>query len=111
MSQDVHNLIQSKKDHNEALDDIARTIFSLQNEMMLAYKNGDKAKAEQKQKSINALWPENTGDLMEVQRRIKERLFPYDTEFQKLLGDYLMRGKVYDKPLIVNEQPRKEDGK
>lgn len=103
---DLDRLIQSKKDHNEALDDIAKQVLRVQRDWLTAMKAGDEKRAEQHMKTLQALWPDNTGDMMEVQKRVRDRLFPYETEMQKLLGDYITQGQTYNRPVIVTEQPR-----
>lgn len=105
---DVHNLIKSKRDHTEALKDIAELAFKIQKDIMTARHRGDHAYADEQHKLLTAIWPANAGDLMEVQRYIRDRLYPYDTDFQRLLGEYVWKGHTYDKPLVVTEQPRKE---
>jgi hypothetical protein len=107
---DVHNLITSKKKHSEALDEIARLVFKVQQEIITAQLNGDSKRAEEQRKLLMALWPKNVGDLQEVQRRVRDRLYPYNTEFQKLLGDYMWKGHTYEQPLVVTQPPRKPDG-
>lgn len=105
---DVNNMIKSKREHNQALDDIAKTIFKVQRDIMTARLKGDHAYADEQHKLLQALWPVNTGDMLEVQRRIRDRLYPHDSEFQRLLSDYLMKGQTYDRPLITTQQPRTE---
>lgn len=105
---DVHNLIKSKKDHNEAIKQIAETIFATQVSIMQALNRGDEEYAKEQRSLLLALWPDNAGDAMEVQRMIKDRLYPYSTEMQKLLGDYVMKGMRYDKPLTPTTEPKND---
>lgn len=105
---DVSSLIRSKKDHTEALTDIASTIYKVQKQIMDARARGDHAYADEQHKLLQVLWPTNAGDMMEVQRIVRDRLYPYDTEFQKLMGDYLWKGQTYQRPLTVTSQPEKE---
>lgn len=105
---DVSNLIKSKKDHDQAINDIAKTIFQVQKNIMTARAAGNHEYADEQHKLLQALWPINTGDLMEVQRQIRDKLYPYDNQMQKLLGEYLYKGQTYDKPLVVTQEPRKE---
>jgi hypothetical protein len=111
MAMDVHNLIQAKKDHNEALDDIARLIMKVQRDIMTARLRGDHKYAEEQHKLLTALWPENAGDVQAVRTRIRDRLYPYDSEFQKLLGEYMWKGQTYDQPMVVTQPPRNTNGK
>jgi hypothetical protein len=69
---------------------------------------GDNAYADEQHKLLAALWPANTGDLFEVQRLVRDRLFPYDSDMQKLLGEYLYKGQTYKQPTVVTKEPRKE---
>ncbi len=105
---DVHSLIVSKRDHANAMKSIAEQVYKVQKDIMTARMRGDHAYADEQHKLLQALWPENTGDLMEVQRYVRDRLYPYDNDFQRLLGEYLYKGQTYDKPLVVTEQPRKQ---
>jgi hypothetical protein len=104
---DVNNLIRSKRDHNQAIGDIADLVFKVQKDIITARMRGDHQYADEQHKLLQALWPANAGDMMEVQRRVRERLYPYDTEFQKLLGDYLWKGQTYEQPMVTTQQPIK----
>lgn len=104
---DVNNLIKSKHDHAKAIDDIAHQVLRVQRDIITDLNTGNFKRAEERKKLLQALLPDNAGDLMEVQTRVRDRLFPYDTEMQKLLGDYVWKGNLKDKPVIVTEQPRK----
>jgi len=104
---DIHNLIGSKKAHNEAIKDVAELIFKTQVSIMRALDRGDTAYAEEQRALLLALWPNNAGDAMEVERTIKDRLYPYNTEMQKLLGEYVMKGMRYEKPLTPTTEPKK----
>lgn len=103
---DVYNLIKSKKDHSEALNDIASLIYKVQQDIVTARARGDHAYADEQHKLLVALMPENTGDLLEVQRIVRDKLFPHDTQFQKLLGDYLYKGQTYEQPFTATTKPR-----
>jgi hypothetical protein len=103
---DLNNLIKNKQQHGEALDDIAKQVLRTQRDIITALKDGDEKKAAEKKKLLQALYPVNAGDFMEVQRRVRDKLFPYDNEMQKILGEYMWRGHTYDKPLIVTEEPK-----
>lgn len=105
---DVHNLIRSKRDHTEAIKGVAELVYKVQKDIMSARMRGDHAYADEQHKLLQALWPENAGDMLEVQRMVRDRLYPYDTDFQRLLGEYMWKGQTYDKPLVVTEQPKKE---
>jgi hypothetical protein len=105
---DVSSLIKSKKQHNEAMDDIASLVFKVQKEIVSARMRGDTQYADEQEQLLQTLWPENAGDFWDVKKRVRERLYPYDTEMQKLLSDYIMHGQTYNKPLTVTEQPSKE---
>jgi hypothetical protein len=74
---------------------------------MRALDRGDTAYAEEQRALLLALWPNNAGDAMEVERTIKDRLYPYNTEMQKLLGEYVMKGMRYEKPLTPTTEPKK----
>ncbi len=106
VSFDINNLIKSKHDHAQAIDDIAKQVMRVQSEMIQAMKDGNDEKAAEKRKLLNALFPENAGDFMEVQQRIRNRLYPFDTEMQKLLGEYVWKGRTYNQPVVVTEQPK-----
>ena len=103
---DVSNMIKSKKQHTEAMNDLADLIFKVQKDILTARLRGDDKYADEQHKLLQALWPENSGDLFEVQRKVRDRLFPYDTEFQKQLGDYMMKGQTYERPVVTTQQPR-----
>jgi len=105
---DVSNLIRSKKDHSEALQDVANLIFKVQRQIMDARARGDHAYADEQHKLLQALWPTNIGDFTEVQRIVRDRLFPYDNEFQKLLGDYVFKGHNYERPTVITTPPKKD---
>jgi hypothetical protein len=107
VQQDVFRLIQSKKHHNEAMDDLAKQILRTQRELIGALQRNDMELAGRKKKLLQALFPDNAGDMFDVQRRVRERLAPHDTEFQKLLGEYMFQGNR-DKPFVMTEQPRKK---
>lgn len=104
---DVNNLIKSKHDHAQAIDDITKLIMRVQKDIVTAENKGDYERANEQRKLLQALWPNNAGDTMEVQKRIRDRLFPYDSEFQKLLGERVWKGATHNKPVIVTEEPRK----
>jgi hypothetical protein len=44
--------------------------------------------------------------LWEVQRLIRERIYPYDNEMQRLGGEYLWKGQTYDKAMTATTQPK-----
>lgn len=104
---DLNAMIKSKQDHGKALDDIAKLIMRVQKDIVTDLNSGNTARAEEQKKLLQALWPDNSGDMFDVQRRIRDRLFPYDTEMQKLLGEYVWKGQTYNKPVIVTEEPKK----
>jgi hypothetical protein len=108
VSVDVSNLIKTKADHTEALKDIAGLIFKVQKDIMTARVKGDHAYADEQHKLLLALWPVNAGDLFEVQRMVRDRLYPYDSDMEKLLGQYVWKGHTYNQPVTVTTPPRKE---
>ena len=103
---DVHNLIKNKKEHTEAINDIAKLVMNTQRAIVFAASKGDMARAEEQQKLLLALWPNNAGDAMEVARIVRDRLYPYDTEMQKLLGDYMLKGMQYTQPITPTTPPQ-----
>jgi hypothetical protein len=103
---DVYNMLDSKKKHTEAIIGIAELMYQVQKDIMVARAKGDHEYADKQHKLLQALYPENTGDAMEVMRHIREKLYPYDTAYQKLLGQYLMQGKTYEQPMIVTKEPK-----
>ncbi len=105
---DLSQMIKSKKDHDEALAGIADLIYSTQKTIMQARLEGNDTYADEQHKLLQVLWPENAGDMMEVRRRIVDKLYPHDTMMKKMLGDYLIKGQTYSKPLLVTEQPRNQ---
>lgn len=103
---DIHNLIGNKKQHSEAMKDIAGYMMATQKAIILAASNGDVKRAEEQQKLLQALIPDNAGDALEVSRIIKDKLYPYDTEMQKLLGDYMLKGMQYGQPITPTTPPK-----
>lgn len=89
---DVYRFIESKRDHNEALNDIANLIFRVQKDMMMAYTKGDYELAERKRLLLNSLFPTNMGDFATVQRIVRDKIYPYDTTLDKLMGEHLEKG-------------------
>jgi hypothetical protein len=103
---DVNDMIKSKKDHETALKDIADHITKVQKNIMTARLRGDHEYADHQHALLQALWPDNSGDLWEVQRLIRERIYPYDNEMQRLGGEYLWKGQTYDKAMTATTQPK-----
>lgn len=89
---DTYNLIAEKSARSQALNEIADLMYKLQREEIQATLRKDYETAEKKRKARTFLVPKNAGDAIEVQRRIKDHLYPGDTEFQHLMGEYLMKG-------------------
>jgi hypothetical protein len=104
---DTYALIQNRKDHQEALREIARLISDTQRSIIRAHKDGDKKRATEQEQLMQSLWPDNAGDLMEVRRIVQDEIFPHDTVMNKLLEEYLLQGQTHNKPLTVTNQPRK----
>jgi hypothetical protein len=102
---DTYNLIQTRKDHVEALRDIARLISDTQRSIIRAHKDTQRVK-EQTQ-LLQALWPDNAGDLMEVRRIVQDEIFPHDTVMNKLIEEYIMQGQTHKQPLTITTPPRK----
>lgn len=103
---DVNDAINSKKAHEQALKDIADHIIKVQKDIMTARLRGDHQYADHQHALLQALWPDNSGDLWEVQRLIREHIYPYDTEMQRLGGEYLWKGQTYDKAMTTTTQSR-----
>lgn len=103
---DVNDAIKSKKDHTDAMKNIADLITKVQKNIMTARLRGDHEYADHQHQLLQALWPDNAGDLWEVQRFIRERIYPYDTEMQRLGGEYLWKGETYNKAMATTQQPK-----
>lgn len=104
---DTYELIATRKDHREAMRDIARLISETQRNIMLAHKNGDKQRVAELNQLMQALWPDNAGDLMEVRRMIQDEIFPSDTVMNKLIEEYIIKGQTHNQPLTITNPPRK----
>jgi hypothetical protein len=89
---DVYALIKEKTARSEALNETAAMIYKYQREQIMAAKRGDTQAVQDAQDKIGYLMPKNAGDFAEVERRIKDHLYPGDTEFQHLMGQYLLDG-------------------
>lgn len=105
---DVSLLIQSKAAHSEAIKDIADQVYKVQKQIMEARLRGDHTYADEQHKLLQVLWPDNMGDVWEVQRIVRDKLYPHDTRMQKLMADYVMKGSTYKQPLTVTTPNRKE---
>lgn len=104
---DVYSLIQEKTARSDALNQVAELVYKLQREQIMAAQRKDYKTVEDKQKAIGFLMPKNAGDFAQVERRIKDHLYPGDTEFQHLMGQYLLEGfhPGTSNPFVVTSKP------
>jgi hypothetical protein len=54
---------------------------------------------------LKVLWPTNAGDLQQVQYLLKDNIYPYDSQFNKLVGQHLYESYNYEQPLTVTKEP------
>lgn len=105
---DVYAMYKSKKDHDTTMRELGDTIYSVQKDIIFQLQKGTedgRERAAQKKKLLQALWPDNGGDMEQVQRYIKDKLYPYDDQFQKLIADHLYKDFNYEQPLTVTKEP------
>jgi hypothetical protein len=107
---DVSTMFRTVRDQKQAIKDIADLVFQVQRGIMDARLRGEHDYADEQHKLLAALWPDNTGDLMEVVNEIRNKLYPYDTTFQKVLAEYIARGHSNKLPLLATTPPREQDG-
>ncbi len=88
---DTYQMQADRADINESLREIANLVNKHQYQAMLAAKRGD-MKAYNEELDTIALFLSNMpiGDAMQVEQMLKDTIFPADTKFHKLLGEYVM---------------------
>lgn len=98
---DAYQLIGSRRAHYQALEEIATMVFQTQKRILEARQRQDEDAALRMEAALQLMFPVNYGDHMHVKRLVREKIAPYDTQFQKMLIDHAMSGANFNKPFAV----------
>lgn len=100
---DLEKVLQNKKDHFETLKRLSKLINEQQVAYVTALNTGDSRRAESILKTIQALYPTNSGDLDFVLKETRDSVYPFDTRLEKEIAKYLQTKEFGVKqPLITN---------
>jgi hypothetical protein len=108
VAQDVYNMQKAKASHDDTLKDLAKQIGTVQKDILANLQKNTpegKKRAEEQMKLLKVLWPTNAGDLQQVQYLLKDNIYPYDSQFNKLVGQHLYESYNYEQPLTVTKEP------
>jgi len=94
-------MLSSRRAHFQALDDIATMVFATHKKILEARARDDDAAADRMYEALQFMYPQNLGDHQHVQKIVREKLAPYDTQFQKLMNDHAMRTSNFVKPFTT----------
>jgi hypothetical protein len=98
---DYYQLLDSKRAYFRALDGVAEMIFDTQKKILQARAADDPDRVRKLEAALQLMWPQNHGDYMHVKAKVTKNLFPYDTEFQRLLTEHATKPGHYEKPLAT----------